>query len=149
MVNVEDALQFSVFRNGSEPGIGDPQRVVEQVENDKRQDGKTAECHCPSGDFRLNMAGQSVRLRSGCAIHFHEGERRDNVEHEARDQADSGNPEGFFILVEKFRVGVDFRGTSEHLKVSHEMCNNEPQQRQASERNEPLFPDGGAPELKQ
>jgi hypothetical protein len=44
--------------------------------------------------------------------------------------------------MQEFCVGVYFSGACKHLQIASKVRHNEPQERQASQRYEPLFSDG-------
>ncbi len=148
-IDVVEGGEGASFGSEFEARVGDAQRVVEEMVDHETQDGQAAPNHRFRGGFCLHIAVELVALSSSGAILNHKLDRGENVEAEQADEPEPSDPEELFIIVEKLRVRVDFLRAREHLEVAGEVGDYEAEQAQAREGDDPLFSDGGMPELEE
>ena len=117
-------------------------RELEQVIDHKAEHCEASQHHCPGCQRSLAARVDCILLRTRLAVLFRQQDGRQNVREKTGKQERADHVEQRPEAVQEGRVLVDiFRGEKD-LKVAGQMPENVPDQNEAREGDDPLFPDG-------
>src|ERR1043166_2904313 len=124
-----------------EPGVGDADREVRKVIENKGENDQTAQRHGTRSESRFHVVFAFVTRRPRPAIFDGQTDRVEDVEKDVREEKDSNGPEDRAELAQMFRVTIHPVGSEKDLQIPEKMSDHERDQDDASHRHNHFFAD--------